>query len=103
GALTAGLYFLIARRAFPSRLVALLAGLLCAFHPFWIANTPALNDGVLATFLLGACLWLGIRGSQTEGSLTSLLFGLALAALSPTPVRVPPSPPWSPTSLPPQG
>lgn len=82
GALTAGLYFLIARRAFPSRLVAVLAGLLCAFHPFWIANTPALNDGVLATFLLAACLWLGIRGSQTEGSLTSLLFGLALAGLA---------------------
>jgi hypothetical protein len=82
GALTAGLYFLIARRAFPSRLVAVLAGLLCAFHPFWIASTPALSDGVLATFLLAVCLWLGVRGSQTEGALTSLVYGLALAALA---------------------
>src|SRR5262245_18325454 len=39
GTLTAGLYFLVARRAFPSRLAALLAGLLCAVHPFWIVNT----------------------------------------------------------------
>jgi hypothetical protein len=82
GALTAGVYFLVARRAFPSRLVAVLAGLLCAFHPFWIISTPALNDGVLATFLLAVCLWLGVRGSQTEGALTSLAYGLALAALA---------------------
>jgi 4-amino-4-deoxy-L-arabinose transferase-like glycosyltransferase len=82
GALTAGLYFLIARRAFPSRLVAVVAALLCAIHPFWIANTPEINDGVLATFLLAVCLWLGIRGSQTEGSLTSLAYGLALAGLA---------------------
>jgi hypothetical protein len=82
GVLTAGLYFLIARRAFPSRFVAVLAGLLCASHWFWIISTPALNDGVLATFLLAVCLWLGIRGSQTEGALTSLAYGLALAALA---------------------
>src|SRR5262249_2651691 len=35
GALTAGFYFLFARQAFQSRLVAALAGLLCALHPFW--------------------------------------------------------------------
>jgi len=81
GTLTAGLYYLIARRAFPSLLVAVLAGLLAAIHPFWIVNTPAINDGVLATFLLASCLWLGIRGCQSEGALTSLVFGLALAAL----------------------
>jgi 4-amino-4-deoxy-L-arabinose transferase-like glycosyltransferase len=81
GTLTAGLYYLIARRAFPSLLVATLAGLLSAIHPFWIVNTPAINDGVVATFLFAACLWLGMRGCQTEGALTSLFFGLALAAL----------------------
>src|SRR6516162_4306363 len=46
GALTAGLYFLFARRAFHSLTVATLAGTLCALHPFWIANTAELNDGV---------------------------------------------------------
>ncbi|HKI33973.1 MAG TPA: hypothetical protein VKA46_19125, partial [Gemmataceae bacterium] len=35
GALTAGLYFLFARRAFGSLSVATLAGLFCALHPFW--------------------------------------------------------------------
>lgn len=82
GTLTAGLYYLLARRAFPGRIVAVIAGLLCALHPFWIVNTAALNDGVLATFLLAVCLWLGVRASQIEGGLTSLLYGAALAGLA---------------------
>jgi 4-amino-4-deoxy-L-arabinose transferase-like glycosyltransferase len=80
GALTAGLYFLFARRAFRSRLVGGLAGLLCALHPFWVINTAELNDGVLAGFVLAAALFLGTRTSQAGGSLTSLAYGLTLAA-----------------------
>jgi 4-amino-4-deoxy-L-arabinose transferase-like glycosyltransferase len=82
GALTAGLYFLFARRAFQSNTVAVLAGLLCALHPFWILDTAARADGVAATFLLGLALFFGARASQTSGPLSSLLFGLALAALA---------------------
>jgi hypothetical protein len=82
GTLTAGLYYLLARRAFPGRLVAILTGLLCALHPFWIVNTANVNDGVLASFLLGTALWLGIRASQVEGAGTCFLFGLALAGLA---------------------
>jgi hypothetical protein len=82
GALTAGLYFLLARRAFSSSLVATLAGLLCAVHPFWILDTPTLADGVVATFLLGLVLLLGARSGQTGDALSSLLYGLALAALA---------------------
>ena len=79
GALTAGLYFLFARRAFRSRLVATLAGFACAAYPFWVVNTAELSDGVLATFLLAACLFLGARAGGVGGSFTSLLYGLALA------------------------
>jgi hypothetical protein len=82
GALTAGLYFLFARRAFLSSLVAVLAGLLCALHPFWIIDTAALADGTTATFLLALALFLGVRASQTGGPLSSLLYGLTLAALA---------------------
>ena len=82
GALTAGLYFLFARRAFSSSLLATLVGLLCALHPFWILDTPTLADGVATTFLLSLVLLLGVRASQTSGPLSSLLFGLALAALA---------------------
>jgi hypothetical protein len=82
GTLTAALYFLFARRAFQSLLVAGMTGVLCALHPFWIVNTAALADGVLATFLLAASVFLGARGGQVGGALTSLLFGLALAALA---------------------
>src|SRR5690242_3294177 len=39
GTLTAGFYFLFARRAFRSLLVATLAGLFAACHPFWIIAT----------------------------------------------------------------
>jgi 4-amino-4-deoxy-L-arabinose transferase-like glycosyltransferase len=82
GALTAGFYFLFARRVFRSSLVALLTGLLCALHPFWILDTPTLADGVTATFLLSVVLFFGVRASQTSGPLSSLLYGLALAALA---------------------
>jgi hypothetical protein len=82
GTLTVGFYFLFARWAFPGRTVAVLAGLFCALHPFWIINTAALNDGTLAAFLLGACLWFGASGGQIGGPLTSLLYGLSLAALA---------------------
>src|SRR5690349_12478099 len=59
GTLTAAFYFLFARRAFHSSGIACVAGLLCALHPFWIINTAELSDGVLATFLLAACLMSG--------------------------------------------
>lgn len=82
GTLTVLCYYFFAWRAFGSRLVGLLAGILCALHPFWILNTAELNDGVLATFLLAAVLMLGSRGSQAGGVFTSLVFGLALAGLA---------------------
>ncbi len=82
GALTAGLYFLFARRAFDSTPVAVVAGLLCALHPFWIVDAAVLADGVLASFLLAFALFLGARAGQTMGPLASLLYGLSLAALA---------------------
>lgn len=82
GALTAALYFLFTRRAFESRLVALLTGLLCAFYPFWIVNTAAVDDGTLTSFLLALVLFLGARVVQTAGPFASLLYGLTLAALA---------------------
>jgi hypothetical protein len=81
GTLTVGLYFLFARRAFRSLPVATLAGLLCAVHPFWVANTAEIADGVLASFLLAACLFLGARAGQTGGPTASLFYGLGLAGL----------------------
>src|SRR5205823_796687 len=50
GTLTVGCYFFFARRAFHSTLIATVAGLFCAGHPFWILNTAELNDGVLISF-----------------------------------------------------
>jgi hypothetical protein len=82
GTLTAAFYFFFARRAFHSLLVGVLAGLLCAANPFWIVNTAEINDGVVSSFLLGISLMLGSRASQQGGALTSLLYGLALAALA---------------------
>ncbi len=82
GTLTAAFYFFFALRAFGSRLVAALTGLLCAFHPFWVINTAEINDGVLTTFLLAACLLLGARGGQSGGAFGSLLYGLLLAGLA---------------------
>jgi 4-amino-4-deoxy-L-arabinose transferase-like glycosyltransferase len=82
GSLTAGLYFLFARRAFRSAAVGTLTGLLCAVHPFWVINTLELDDGTLSCFLLGAALFLGTRGAEEGDSACSLLFGLALAGLA---------------------
>jgi hypothetical protein len=82
GTLTAGLYFLFARRAFRNLVVAGLTGLACALYPFWIADTAALADGTLATFLLGLVLLLGTRASQTSGAFASFFYGLTLAALA---------------------
>jgi 4-amino-4-deoxy-L-arabinose transferase-like glycosyltransferase len=82
GILTVGCFFFFARRAFHNTLIATLAGLLIAFHPFWIVNTAELNDGVLASFLLGLSLMFGARAGQEGGAFTSLLFGLALAGLA---------------------
>lgn len=82
GTLTVAFYLFFARRAFHSRLVVWLTGLLCAINPFWIANTAELNDGVLATTLLGAVLVLGTRAGQVGGAAASLLYGLALAGLA---------------------
>jgi 4-amino-4-deoxy-L-arabinose transferase-like glycosyltransferase len=82
GALTVGCLFFFARRVFDSAVVALVAGLLAALHPFWIVNTAELNDGVVTTFLLAVTLMLGARGSQSGGAFTSLLFGLSLAGLA---------------------
>ncbi len=82
GALTAGLYFLFARRAFLSSTVAVLVGLLCAVHPFWIIDTATLADGTTATFLLALSIFLGSKSSQAGGPLSSLLYGISLAALA---------------------
>jgi 4-amino-4-deoxy-L-arabinose transferase-like glycosyltransferase len=79
GALTAGLYYLFARRAFRSLAVGALAGVLCALHPFWVVDTAAINDGTLASFLVGLSLFVGARAGQTGGPFASLLYGLALA------------------------
>jgi hypothetical protein len=81
GALTAGLLFLFARRAFASLSVALLAGLAGAVHPFWLVATAELADGVLAAFLLALALYLAARCRFREFA-ASWLFGLALAALA---------------------
>jgi hypothetical protein len=82
GSATAALYFLFARRAFQSRVVGALAGLLCAVHPFWVVNTAEIADGVLATFLLAACIYLGAHSGWDGGPFTSFLYGLALAGLT---------------------
>jgi 4-amino-4-deoxy-L-arabinose transferase-like glycosyltransferase len=82
GTLTAGLYFLVGRRAFQSRTVGVVAGLLCALHPFWIVSCAEIEDGVLASFLLGLALWLGVRAGQSGGAFTALLYGVTLAGLA---------------------
>jgi hypothetical protein len=82
GALSAGLYYLISLVSFRSRIVATLAGLLCVAHPFWIINTATIDDGTLATFTMALTLFLGTRGGLAGGALTSLLYGLSLAALA---------------------
>lgn len=82
GAVTAGLLFSFARRAFQSNVVAGVAGLLAVLHPFWIVGSAEVEDGVLATFLLALVLWAGGRANHTRGALTSWTFGLALAGLA---------------------
>jgi 4-amino-4-deoxy-L-arabinose transferase-like glycosyltransferase len=82
GALTAGFYFLFARRAFHSLAVGTLAGLFTAAYPFWVINTAAINDGTLTAFVLSLALFLGVRAGQTGAPFASLLYGLALAALA---------------------
>jgi 4-amino-4-deoxy-L-arabinose transferase-like glycosyltransferase len=82
GTLTALLLFLFARQAFQSNLVGTIAGLTAALHPFWIVNAAEIADGVLATLLLTAALYLGARAHRLHGALTSWVFGLALAGLA---------------------
>jgi 4-amino-4-deoxy-L-arabinose transferase-like glycosyltransferase len=82
GTLTAGLYYLFARRLFGLRSVATLAGLFAAAHPFWVVDTAAIQDGVLTTFLVALALQLGARSHQVNGPITSLLLGLVLAGMA---------------------
>jgi hypothetical protein len=81
GALTAGLYFVFARMVFGSVAVAVLTGMLCAFNPFWVINAGQVEDGVVASLLLAACLLTGTRASRIGDAISSLLFGLFLAGL----------------------
>ncbi len=80
GALTAGFYFLFARRAFRSLTAGLLTGLLCALYPFWVVNTAALDDGALVSLLVSLVMFTGARAGQTGGPFSSLIHGLTLAA-----------------------
>jgi 4-amino-4-deoxy-L-arabinose transferase-like glycosyltransferase len=82
GAVSAGLYFLLARRLFSSLVVGFLAGMLTAGHPYWIVNCAELADGALAGFLLALCLYLGTRGAAKGGPFTCVAFGIGLAALA---------------------
>ena len=82
GALTAVFYFLFARLAFGSSFVGFMAGLLTAIHPFWIVNVAELQDGTLAAFLLGGCLFLGTAATQRGNVLGSFLFGGCLAGVA---------------------
>lgn len=82
GALTALFYFVIAKRAFASVVVGLLAGLAAACHPYWVVNCAELRDGTLATFFVALVLLLGVRAGLKGGALTSLLLGLALALMA---------------------
>jgi hypothetical protein len=82
GAISAGLYYVIALLAFRNRIVAFLTGLFCVGHPFWIVSAATIDDGAVATFLLALTLFLGTRGGLAGGALTSLLYGLSLAALA---------------------
>jgi hypothetical protein len=82
GSLAAGFYFLFARRAFRSLLVGTLAGLFTALHPFWVIATATIDDGVLASFALAACLLLASQAGEKGGPFKSLVFGLALAGLA---------------------
>ncbi len=82
GALTAVCYFGFAWFAFGRWPVALLAGLLCACHPFWVGAVTEINDGVLTAFLLGLSLFLGAWGARDGSAAAGFFFGLALALLA---------------------
>jgi hypothetical protein len=82
GAITAGLYFLFARRAFRSLAVGAIAGLAVALDPFAIFNVAEVQDGVVTSFLVAVVLFLGTRASQAALPLGSLCYGLALAGLA---------------------
>jgi 4-amino-4-deoxy-L-arabinose transferase-like glycosyltransferase len=82
GTLTAGFYFLFARRGFRSLAVSTVAGLFAALDPFSIISTATLADGTLASFALAGCLFLAGHAGEKGGALTSLLFGLSLAGLA---------------------
>jgi hypothetical protein len=82
GAMAGLCYYFFARLTFNSRFVGLLAGLLTAINPFWIANVVELQDGTLVSFLVAACLCLGTMAAQRGNVLGSLLFGVSLAAMS---------------------
>jgi hypothetical protein len=82
GTLTAVLYFFFALRAFESRWVATLTGAGCALNPFWIINTAQVDDGVLTTFLLAACIASGARAGRAGGAGAGLLYGVGLAGLA---------------------
>ena len=74
---TAGLYFLLCAGLSAAPLPPPWP-FLCGY-PYWIINTANIADGVLASFLLAATLWLGVRAAQTHGPFASLIFGLCLA------------------------
>jgi hypothetical protein len=82
GTLAAIFYFLFARRAFRSLAAGTLAGLFAGLNPFWIISTATLDDGTLAIFALGGCLFLASQAGEKGGAFLSLLLGLSLAGLA---------------------
>jgi len=82
GLLTVICLFFFARISFASNTVATVIGVMAALHPFWIVNQSELADGTVVTFLLAAALFLGTTAARTGGPLSSVLFGLSLAALA---------------------
>lgn len=82
GTLTAGFYYLFARRAFRSLMVGTLAGLFAAAHPFWVVDVATIADGTLAGTALALCLLLASQAGEKGGPLKSLLLGGSLAGLA---------------------
>jgi 4-amino-4-deoxy-L-arabinose transferase-like glycosyltransferase len=81
GSVTVGLYYLFARVAFRSKLVAGLVGFLCAINPAWVVEPATLSEGPLAAFLLALCLFSGMRGGTEGGVVHALFVGAGLAGL----------------------
>ncbi|MFM7151709.1 MAG: glycosyltransferase family 39 protein [Gemmataceae bacterium] len=81
GGITPGFFFLFCRRAFHSLIVATLAGLFTAFHPFWIVEVANFTDATLVSFVLGLSLFLAVRAGDTGGPLTCLALGGVLGGL----------------------